>query len=122
MDGERWLSYAELAEMRGITHKAAVRLTQRHGWRRQTGNDRTVRVLVPAGAEQRQTPRQAPTSDPATVAAIAALREANAGLVVRAERAEAEADRLRQAEAERHGRGRWRRAWDGWRGPHRRSE
>src|SRR5215472_11219395 len=45
----RWLTYAELAEIRGIGRPSAVKLAQRERWRRIPGNDRdrTVRVLVP---------------------------------------------------------------------------
>jgi hypothetical protein len=45
----RWLSYSELAEIRGIGRPSAVKLAQRERWRRIPGNDRdrTVRVLVP---------------------------------------------------------------------------
>jgi hypothetical protein len=55
LDGGRWLSYAQLAELRGITKKAAIRMTQRHRWRRQPGNDGTALVSVP---ESDLTPRQ----------------------------------------------------------------
>jgi hypothetical protein len=45
----RWVTYAELAEARGIDKASAIRLVQRHHWPRQKGNDgATVRVLVPA--------------------------------------------------------------------------
>jgi hypothetical protein len=43
----QWMTYAEIADARGIKRIAAVRLTQRHGWRRQKGNDGFARVLVP---------------------------------------------------------------------------
>ena len=45
----RWLSYAELAAIRGTNRKSAVKLVQRERWPRSSGNDRakTVRVLVP---------------------------------------------------------------------------
>ena len=45
----RWLSYAELAAVRGINRASAVKLVQRERWRRSSGNDRarTVKVLVP---------------------------------------------------------------------------
>jgi hypothetical protein len=46
-DGGRWLTYADLAEARGITRKAAVRMTQRHRWRKTPGNDGAVRIYVP---------------------------------------------------------------------------
>jgi hypothetical protein len=43
----RWMTYDELAEMRGIKRIGAVRLVQRYKWRRQAGNDGRARVLVP---------------------------------------------------------------------------
>jgi chromosome segregation ATPase len=45
----RWLTYTELAEIRGIGRESAVKLVQREGWRKASGNspDRTVRVFVP---------------------------------------------------------------------------
>jgi hypothetical protein len=33
-----WLSYPELARLRGINLTSAFRLARRHGWRRQKGN------------------------------------------------------------------------------------
>jgi hypothetical protein len=95
-----WLSYAELAELRGITRKAAIRLTQRHHWRRQPGNDGATKVLVPAGAmasreERRQTPRH---DDPPTsfqTEALAVLETAVTTLTEQLAKAEG---RLSQAE------------------------
>ncbi len=46
-EGERWMSYAELAELRGIDKQSAVKLTFRRRWRRQKDNHGTVHVLVP---------------------------------------------------------------------------
>jgi hypothetical protein len=43
----RWMTYGELAEARKIKRGAAIRLVQRHKWRRQAGNDGFARVLVP---------------------------------------------------------------------------
>jgi predicted RNase H-like nuclease (RuvC/YqgF family) len=43
----RWMTYGEIAASRGTSRIAAVRLTQRHKWRRQKGNDGFARVLVP---------------------------------------------------------------------------
>ena len=43
----RWLSYGELAQARGISTASAIRLAFRRKWRRQDGNDRTVKVAVP---------------------------------------------------------------------------
>ena len=46
----RWLTYGELAAIRGVKRASAVKLAKREHWQRQAGNDRsqTVRVLVPA--------------------------------------------------------------------------
>jgi hypothetical protein len=50
-EGEtRWLTYAELAESRGIDKASAIRLCLRRKWPRQKGNDGTVRVAVPLTA------------------------------------------------------------------------
>jgi len=46
-DGIRWVSYAELAELRGISKRSAARMAFRHGWARQKGNDGSARVAVP---------------------------------------------------------------------------
>lgn len=45
----RWLSYTELARIRGISKESAIRLVRRERWRKLPGNDAggTVRVLVP---------------------------------------------------------------------------
>lgn len=45
--GGSWVTYDELARRRGITRLSAERMVQRKGWRRQRGNDKTARVLVP---------------------------------------------------------------------------
>src|ERR1700690_3907768 len=46
-DDLRWLSYDELGQARGISTASAIRLAFRRKWRRQDGNDGTVRVAVP---------------------------------------------------------------------------
>jgi hypothetical protein len=46
-DDLRWLSYGELGQSRGISTASAIRLAFRRKWRRQDGNDGTVRVAVP---------------------------------------------------------------------------
>jgi hypothetical protein len=47
-DGTRRMTYAELAQAKGISVASARRLVRRHGWPRQVGNDGgIVRVLVP---------------------------------------------------------------------------
>jgi hypothetical protein len=45
----RWLTYSQLAAVRGINRESAVKLVQREGWPRSSGNDRacTFRTLVP---------------------------------------------------------------------------
>ena len=190
----RWVSYAELAAIRGIDHHSARRLTARQRWRRQKDNHGVVRVLVPfehlkperrardASADtSADTSADAPAVMPADMSAdistvikplegaITTLREQLAVANARAEHAEARAagaeqvgaseriradllrdrlealqselrqaqdtaesrardaeqaarialgtvEALRQAEEVRKGRGRLRRAWDGWRG------
>jgi len=49
-NGARRMTYAELAEARGISLPSARRLVLRHHWPRQTGNDGIVRVTVPLTA------------------------------------------------------------------------
>ena len=46
-DDVRWLSYSELGQVRGISTASAIRLVFRRKWRRQDGNDGTVKVAVP---------------------------------------------------------------------------
>src|SRR3954468_21762723 len=43
----RWMTCSELARIRGIGRESALKLVQRERWRRQPGNDRNGRVLVP---------------------------------------------------------------------------
>src|SRR6516162_11397958 len=52
-DGTRRMTYAELAEARGISLASARRLARRHRWAWQAGNDGVVRVTVPLPALQR---------------------------------------------------------------------
>jgi hypothetical protein len=62
--GGKWLTYKQLADLRGIKQRAAVRLSQRRGWRRQPGNDGATRVLVPADMlEVSQRPSQGDDAD-----------------------------------------------------------
>jgi hypothetical protein len=51
-DGSRRMTYAELAEARNISIPAARRLTLRHHWHKQIGNDGLVIVSVPLSALQ----------------------------------------------------------------------
>lgn len=54
-DGARWMTFAELAEARGIDKRSAVVLVRRHGWRRQRNNEGHVIALVPADWAHRET-------------------------------------------------------------------
>jgi hypothetical protein len=55
-DGARRMTYAELAQARGISLASARRLARRHHWPRQVGNDAVVRVTVLLG-QLRTVPR-----------------------------------------------------------------
>lgn len=104
----RWLSYDELAKLRGITRDAAKRLSFRRKWGRTRGNDNTSRVAVPTaelealaqcpGGDAVTTPASVPVSSPlpADVVLADALRSQVADLVTRLDRAER---RLEDAEA-----------------------
>ena len=46
-EGSRWMTFAELAEARGISRLSAATLVRRHGWRRQRDNRGRVIALVP---------------------------------------------------------------------------
>jgi hypothetical protein len=76
-DAGKWLSYAQLAEIRGISKKAAQRLTLRHRWRRQPANDGGVLIWVPdaAATPGRRTDRHDGGSDGPDVATL--LEDAN---------------------------------------------
>jgi hypothetical protein len=109
----RWLTYAELATIRGIGRASAVKLVQRERWRRSSGNDRSriVRVLVPTDWLAPAKEKPAETSGfPATsgedtgmmAGALAVLEDAVASLREqldvansRGERADARSDALR---------------------------
>jgi hypothetical protein len=52
-DGSRRMTYAELAQARGISLASARRLARRHAWGRQAGNDGVIRVTVPLPALQK---------------------------------------------------------------------
>ena len=107
-----WLTYAQLAESRGISVRSAQRLVLRHRWRRQPGNDGTARVGVPAGAEKPPERHDGASDRPdarddagSVTLAIEALRgeltashQREAEAHTRADRAEQRADR---ADAER---------------------
>ena len=115
----RWMTYDELAKLRGITKASAERLVLRNRWRRQRGNDRTVRVLVPLDSlsgdispdvSPPASPDISPDTSPDTSElltgaltaledAVAALRDQLSTTNARAERAEADrAEERRRAD------------------------
>jgi hypothetical protein len=56
---DRWVTYAELAELMGCPSGAARARAVRRRWRRQIGNDGLARVLVPDGEDL--SPKWTPT-------------------------------------------------------------
>ena len=113
--GGRWMTYDELAAMRGIKRIGAVRLVQRYKWRRQAGNDGRARVLVPHDALQPVRGTDAGTNAPIHVTptsagsaagndagtmlegALAALEDAVAALREQLDVANARAERAESA-------------------------
>ena len=68
-DGSRRMTYAELADARGISLPSARRLVLRHRWPRQRGNDGIVRVTVPLTAFEKAAETagfRVTTTDPTT--------------------------------------------------------
>jgi hypothetical protein len=108
-DGARWMTFAELAAIRGTSKRAAVTLIRRHGWRRQRNNEGHVIALVPptwatpeqANGEAHDDDHREPDSEghseahatPFHSKALAALEVAMAEANARAENALALADR-----------------------------
>ena len=113
-DSARWMTFAELAKVRGISRLSATTLVRRHRWRRQRDNQGHVIALVPltwakpdAGGQADDLPDKQPDNRPdsqgyiaAFEATLATVREAHAGEVSalrqRAEVAERRADAERQ--------------------------
>lgn len=121
----RWMSFEQLARLRGISKLSAAALVRRHGWRRQRDNRGRVLALVPNdGPELRRMLDQAdnpphrpdhqpdnsirqPNHQPAFETALAAIEAAHAreihALRERADAAQSQADRstVQLEEAER---------------------
>lgn len=55
--GARWLSYGELAQLRGTDTESAIRLVRRRKWPKRQANDGTVRVAIPADILRDMKPR-----------------------------------------------------------------
>ena len=115
--GAVWMTYREIAAVRGISHAAAIRLVQRHRWQKRDGsNDGLAHVLVPHDAVRstpyvrrpRHTdlapPSSRPTTPPDTAAldtALAAIEMAHAGEVAALRERADTAEAARRAERER---------------------
>lgn len=117
----RWLSYDELAKLRGIDKDSAVRLVRRKRWPKREGNAGAVRIAVPGSvlASPQISPRTKPLApavppdiSPDNNRAIKALEDEAATLREALEREresveharlaeEQERDRANRAEAER---------------------
>ena len=64
-DGARWMTFSELAKVRGISKLSAARLVRRHGWRRQQDNQGHVIALVPSiWVNPADNPPASPRDDP----------------------------------------------------------
>jgi hypothetical protein len=95
-----WMTYKQLAEVRHISPRAAVRMTQRHRLRRQPGNDGQVLVWVPhdmAEPSQRQSQRDDRGDDARDTGLLAAFEDAVAGLRGQLDATNARADRAEAA-------------------------
>ena len=84
--GIRWLSYSQIAALRGISRTSAERMVRRAKWRRQVDNQGVTRAAVPlayAEPERATLPdsqAENPPDNRALQATIAALREAKTSL------------------------------------------
>src|SRR5215211_5663400 len=65
------VTYAELAAARSVSVAAARRLTLRHRWPKQIGNDGLTRVVVPVAFVEDAGKDIVPSLDETTIAAIA---------------------------------------------------
>jgi hypothetical protein len=94
----RWMTYAELAGLRGISKAGAARIVRRKKWRKQADNQGHVRVLVPFEADDAT--HESPVD---YVHMVSALKGEMAVLRERAEEADKRADKAEmladQAEA-----------------------
>src|SRR3954465_1861149 len=55
----RWMSYGEIAQLRGTDTESAIRLVRRRKWPKRQANDGTVRVAIPADVLRDMSPRTA---------------------------------------------------------------
>ena len=79
----RWMTFAELADARGTSKRAAVVLVRRHGWRKQRNNAGHVIALVPPTWAEHEDGREghnAGHSAPPISASVIVLEEIVTGL------------------------------------------
>jgi predicted nuclease with TOPRIM domain len=99
----RWVSYTELAEARGIDRLSAIRIARDKKWRKQKGNDGTIRVAVPRNfleAKQRR-PSDTPSEIPKEITRKIIGLESRLELVTAdCERAQTEVRELTERTAE----------------------
>jgi len=101
-----WMTYSELAAIRGIGRASAFKLALRHKWRRQKNNQGQVTILVPPGwsepsqDEAHDVSRQIAAFETALAVIEAALVEANK----RADAAQVFAERTLAELADAHAR------------------
>lgn len=95
-DDGRWLTYEELARIRGISSASAKRLVLRNGWRQRHDNEQGVRILVPP---DRLSPGMSRISA-AFGSVLAIIRDAHAGEIsaLREQLVEARCERDRERE------------------------
>jgi hypothetical protein len=121
MEDDRWMTYDDVAHMRGTSRDAAIRWVQRRKLRRQPGNDGRIRVLVPP--DTTASPNVTPSA-PMTQAVLEhwfatiemLLRDRMADMSRQLEEARAEASTLREADAARRAKGRLARLLAAWKG------
>jgi hypothetical protein len=84
-DTVRWLSYSQIAALRGISRTSAERMVRRAKWRRQVDNQGVTKAAVPLAYVEpvRANPPDSQADNPPDFAAfeiaLAAVREAQAG-------------------------------------------
>lgn len=81
MSDGTWMTYADLATLRGINHASAFKLALRRRWRRQKNNTGQMTVFVPSAWSDTSQDNAHDVSHQAEAfeAALAAVREAHAG-------------------------------------------
>jgi chromosome segregation ATPase len=105
----KWMTYAELAQARGIDRHSVMRHVGRHRWRRQRGNDGRIRIEVPlsylsSDKSDDQSHDQSPDLSSDLRRTISALSSAVDELREQLQREARRADAAEERAAEAHGR------------------